>query len=142
MPSWRILFEDTNRASRRPITAARCTAVSHSSFDAVSTPRSEALGFISGSWVELDAHQTGRLGITVAGAPRHHLHQSPSRNSAAASKAAAAGQLVPVHAPSRWKRAAEAHEPLQGRGNVGPLLITRADTVLFASSSSDLARAR
>nr|WP_237555028.1 zinc-binding dehydrogenase [Streptomyces sp. SID4948] len=84
-------------------------------------------GFTSGSWVELDAHQIGRRGITVVGALGITFAkpgQEQRADVAEALQAASAGRLVPrIHGSFPLDRAAEAHAVVEGRGNIGAVLI-------------------
>ncbi|MDX6354916.1 MAG: NADPH:quinone reductase [Streptomyces sp.] len=84
-------------------------------------------GFTSGSWVELDAHRIGRRGITVVGALGITFAKPAEEqraDAAEALKAASAGRLVPrIHGSFPLDRAAEAHAVVEGRGNVGAVLI-------------------
>jgi NADPH2:quinone reductase len=84
-------------------------------------------GFTSGTWVQLDAHQIGRRGITVVGA-RGITFAKPVEeqraDAAEALKAAAAGQLVPrIDGSFPLERAADAHRAVESRGSVGAVLI-------------------
>ena len=84
-------------------------------------------GFTSGTWVQLDAHQIGRRGITVVGALgstfAKPLNQQ-RRDAEQALKAAADGELVPhIHQSFALERAAEAHAVVESRSSVGGVLI-------------------
>lgn len=85
-------------------------------------------GFTSGTWIELDAHQIGRRGITVVGALGITFAKPVEEQRADAEealKAAAAGQLLPrIHGSFPLDRAADAHTAVQGRGTVGAVLLT------------------
>jgi NADPH2:quinone reductase len=85
-------------------------------------------GFTSGTWVQLDAHQIGRRGITVVGALGITFAkpvEEQRADAAEALKAAHVGRLVPrVHGTFPLDRAADAHAALEGRSSVGAVLIT------------------
>ncbi|MBY8882116.1 zinc-binding dehydrogenase [Actinacidiphila acidipaludis] len=85
-------------------------------------------GFTSGSWVELDAYQIGRRGISVVGALGIAFakpHGERRADAAGALRAAAAGELAPrIHGTYALEDAAEAHTVLEKGGNIGALLLT------------------
>jgi NADPH2:quinone reductase len=84
-------------------------------------------GFTSGDWVELDAHEIGRRGITVVGAlgvtfakPAAEQHADVQE----ALTAARTGRLVPrIHRTFPLTAAAEAHAAVQSRATVGAVLL-------------------
>jgi NADPH2:quinone reductase len=85
-------------------------------------------GFTSGTWVQLDAHQIGRRGITVVGALGITFAKPVEQQRADAEqalRAAADGQLVPhIHQSFPLERAAEAHAVVESRASVGAVLLT------------------
>jgi NADPH2:quinone reductase len=85
-------------------------------------------GFTCGTWVELDAHEIGRRGLTVVGTLGIAFAKPAAEQRADAEealRAACAGQLVPrIHASFPLDRAAGAHAVLEGRQSTGAILIT------------------
>lgn len=84
-------------------------------------------GFTSGRWIQLDAHQIGRRGISVVGVlgiafakPAEEQHADTEE----ALEAAAASRLLPcIHGSFPLEQAAEAHAAVQSRSTIGAVLL-------------------